>query len=368
MDAVDAASVDRNAQRTGLLAGVSPRGRAILWLTVVFWISHLAIIIGGAVASGTQGLKACIELRLVLAVIGALMCFGIHLLLERFSGSTFRSRALIAIFLAPVAAEVYAWIVYFGYMIAGPPDWEGRIDWASAIASLSYYMWFFLAWTGLYLALNYSFDIQTEQLRSAELRAHAQSAQLRALHNQVNPHFLFNSLNSISALVADGRNAEADRMIAKLATFFRRSLSIDPFEDIPLSRELDLQRVYLEIEQLRFPDLVLDIDCPAGLAGAAVPALILQPLVENAVKYGVAGSPPPARIAVVAREGEGKLVLTVTDSGTSTPPTAKSGSGVGLRNVRERLAHRFGDDQSMVAGRGETGFTCTLAIPLRMTA
>lgn len=356
------------AERRGRWLGVrlNPRARAILLLTVAFWLSNYAILTGSAVVSGTPELVPVAILRAVLTLFGVILCFGIHFTLERFAGPSFRSRALIAALLAPVAAEVYAWAVYFGYSILSLPGWSGTIDWSSAIASLTYYMWFFLAWTGLYLALGYSFDIQTEKLHSAEARSHAQAAQLRALHNQVNPHFLFNSLNSISALIAEQRNADADRMVGKLATFFRRSLSIDPFEDIPLAREIDLQRAYLEIEQLRYPDLTLDIDCPRALAGAAVPALILQPLIENAVKYGVAGSTPPARIAIVAREADGQLVIAVDDGGTTPPVPAQPGGGLGLSNVKQRLEQRFGDRSRLVARWNDPGFTCTISLPLAM--
>jgi two-component system LytT family sensor kinase len=345
-------------------ARLNPRIRAVLLLTAAFWLSNFAILTGGAAASGTPSLPAIAALRAALALFGVILCFAIHFMLERFAAPTFKSRALMAILLAPVAAEIYAWIVYFGFWIAGPSGEPGPINWAAAITSLSYYMWFFLAWTGLYLALGYSFDIQAEKLRSADLRAHAQAAHLRALHNQVNPHFLFNSLNSISALIVEGRNADADRMVGKLATFFRRSLSIDPFEDIPLARELELQHAYLEIEQLRYPDLALDIDCPAALADAAVPPLILQPLVENAVKYGVAKSAPPARIAISARARDNLLLLEVADRGTAPP--RESGNGLGLNNVRQRLAQRFGRHQQLVTRWNDPGFSCMISFPLTM--
>ncbi|MBX3560349.1 MAG: histidine kinase [Sphingomonas sp.] len=347
---------------------LKPRIRAILLLTVLFWLSNFAILTGGAVASGAEWLLAIAALRAILALFGVILCFAIHFTLERFAAPTFRGQALLAILLAPVAAEIYAWIVYFGFWMVGPPGWSPTINWASAITSLSYYMWFFLAWTGLYLALNYSFDIQAEKLRSAELRTHAQTAQLRALYNQVNPHFLFNSLNSISALITEGRNTDADRMVGKLATFFRQSLSIDPFEDIPLTRELDLQRAYLEIEQLRYPDLKLDIDFPPELANVAVPALILQPLVENAVKYGVAGSAPPARIAISARAREDLLSIAVTDGGTTPPTPEGNAAGLGLNNVRQRLEQRFGRNHALDTRWNDPGFTCTITLPLIMAS
>lgn len=347
-------------------ARMRSRTRAFLWLTLVFWLSNYIVLTAGTVLGGHGPLLAIALMRALLIGFGLFLCFLIHCALERWAGPSFRSRAILAAVLAPIAAETFAWAMYFGLGAVDPSRLTGDFNWSIVISTLSYWTWFFLAWAGLYLALGYSFDAQSERLRATELRAHAQAAQLRALYNQVNPHFLFNSLNSISALIVEERNTDADRMVGKLATFFRRSLSIDPFEDIPLSQEIDLQRAYLEIEQLRYPDLVLDIDCPPALSNAAVPALILQPLIENAVKYGVAGSTPPAHIAITARAEESMLVLAVSDSGKGSVAATSSGTGVGLKNVRERLAQRFDEDQSVVAGRDVHGFTCTIKLPLRI--
>jgi signal transduction histidine kinase len=364
MDLVDEAPV-----RLGMKARPSEplraRTRAYLWLTLIYWLSNYVVMTLGAVLAGSRSVLAISAVRALLVGFGLVLCFLIHRALERWAGPSFRSRAILAAVLAPIAAETYAWAVYFGLGLVDPPRVTGTFNWGVVISTLSFWTWFFLGWAGLYLALGYSFDAQSERLRSSELRAHAQAAQLRALYNQVNPHFLFNSLNSISALIVEQRNADADRMVGKIATFFRRSLSIDPFEDIPLSQEIDLQRAYLEIEQLRYPDLVLDIDCPPALANAAVPALILQPLIENAVKYGVAGSTPPAHIAITARTEGDDLVIAVSDSGKGSAAAVSPGAGVGLKNVRERLAQRFGENQSVLAGRVADGFICTITLPLR---
>ena len=132
-----------------------------------------------------------------------------------------------------------------------------------------FFTWCFLAWAGLYLALMYGFDVHEEQRRSAELRERAHIAQLRALHSQINPHFLFNSLNSVSALILDKNTEKAEEMVVKLAHFLRLGLAADPTRKIPLDLEIELQRSYLEIEQLRFPDLSFESRCRkrSGSAG-----------------------------------------------------------------------------------------------------
>lgn len=345
---------------------LAEKSRAILWLTLAFWLSHFLILTAGTAVAVRGHLLEITAMRALLVGFGLILCFAIHKALDRFGSGTFRRKAILAAILAPLTAELFAWVAFFGLVIVDPSRMTPTINWARAIADVSYWTWFFLAWMGLHLALSYSFDVQAERLRSAELRSHAQAAQLRALHNQVSPHFLFNSLNSLSALIGDGRTREADRMVGKLAAFFRQSLALDPFEDIGLGEEIALQRLYLDIEQLRFPDLELAIACPAELSEARIPPLILQPIVENAVKYGVAGSSPPARIRIACSASDGQLAIVVGDSGTSS--TTVAGAGVGLRNVRERLAQRFGDRQSLTTSRTREGFTCTMQLPLTLPA
>jgi hypothetical protein len=227
---------------------------------------------------------------------------------------------------------------------------------------------FFIAWAALYLALSYAAEIGALERRTAELRAAAQSAELRALRYQVNPHFLFNTLNSLSSLVLSSRREQAEKMIINLATFFRTSLTGDPTEDVPLSEEIDLQRLYLDIERVRFPDrLLFEIDVPDALLGACIPGLILQPLVENAVKYAVSRSRRAVTIRISARADAGRLTLVVEDDGDPVDAEAggEAGTGVGLRNVRNRLSARFGDLAACRWGpRAPGGFTVILAMPL----
>lgn len=225
---------------------------------------------------------------------------------------------------------------------------------------------FFVSWAALYLALCYAAQLGAVERRAAQLQAAAQSAELRALRYQVNPHFLFNTLNSLSSLVLTGKRDEAERMILNLATFFRTSLTGDPTEDVPLSDEVQLQRLYLDIETVRFPErLVVEIDLPDSLRSACVPGLILQPLVENAVKYGVSRSKRPVTIRIVARAIHNMLHIAVEDDGAPIDAGQDHGTGVGLRNVRDRLAARYGDEARCSWGpRDGGGFAATLQLPI----
>jgi hypothetical protein len=230
---------------------------------------------------------------------------------------------------------------------------------------------FFVAWASLFLSLRYVGEVRALERRAADLRAAAQHAELRALRYQVNPHFLFNTLNSLSSLVLTDQRERAERMILNLSTFFRTSLSGDPTEDVSLAEEIALQRLYLDIEAVRFPDrLRVEIDLPEKLAGAQVPGLILQPLVENAVKHGVSRTTQPVTVRIAAREAGGRLLLTVENQceTAACEGAQPDGAGVGLRNVRDRLAARFGDEAQCVWRAPEPGrFEVELSLPIVRT-
>jgi LytS/YehU family sensor histidine kinase len=234
------------------------------------------------------------------------------------------------------------------------------------VADIAVSRYFFLsAWSALYLAISYAAETREAERRVAGFAQAAKEAEIRALRYQVNPHFLFNTLNSLSSLVMTGRANEAEAMIMNLSTFYRTSLSGDPMDDVLLSEEVRLQRLYLDIEAVRFPErLRTEIDVPEELMTLCVPGLILQPLVENAIKYGVSGVNRPVTIAITARSERGKLVLTVTDNGKGPASADDHGTGVGLANVRDRLQARFGSRAGLVSHVPKSGgFHVTLAMP-----
>jgi LytS/YehU family sensor histidine kinase len=337
------------------------RVRAVLWLTLIFWVSNLGLLTIGTALAGNPRLDQIIAVRVGELLLGLLFSFGIHLMLCRLP--TTRKRLVALAIVAPIAAEAFAWTAFFAEAAVDPTLTLKLVSWAATVRTIAFWTWFFLAWAGTYLAVSYSFDVQEEQRLAAEVRERAHVAQLQALHSQINPHFLFNSLNSVAALILDHKIRLADEMVTKLAHFLRLGLAADPREKIPLSAELELQRTYLEIEQLRYDDLEISIEIGPGLEDAKLPTLILQPIVENAVKYGVAGAPPPASIMIKAWSEGSRLLLEVIDSGKGTKKT--SGSGIGLANVRERLRLIYGDESELLANSMEDGgFRVRLAFPL----
>lgn len=223
-----------------------------------------------------------------------------------------------------------------------------------------------LAWAALYYALVNAEQVRGAERREGEYRRAARAAELRSLRYQVNPHFLFNTLNSLSALVITGKTEAAEQMIQTLSNFYRRSLAGDPSADVALEQEVALQKLYLDIEAVRFPArLKVSVDLPAELAEASVPGMILQPLVENSVRYGVTPTTRPVTIAIRALEEYGRLVLEVSDDGPGGSETGASGFGIGLTNVRDRLAARYGDAASLAAGPADGGgWRTVIRLPL----
>ncbi len=223
-----------------------------------------------------------------------------------------------------------------------------------------------LAWAALYFAMVNAEQARAAERREGEYRRAAKAAELQSLRYQVNPHFLFNTLNSLSALVMTGKDVAAEKMIQTLSAFYRRSLAEDPTGIISLDAEVALQRAYLEIEVVRFPErLRTSFAIPSALEQASVPGMILQPLVENSVRYAVALTASPVTVTIAAREERGELVLEVSNDGPGAPAGALSGFGIGLANVRDRLAARYGDSASLTSGPAPAGgWLSAIRLPL----
>ncbi len=328
-------------------------------LIAVFWTAHFSIMLLRAQIDGVPRERGLLEgtlYRIAFALFGAFLAYILYRCLRPLRLRNFARQAMIGAALALAAACVQATLNAFLFG-------QGRL--ADFMYFTLYWFWFYFSWTTAYLALSYSITVQQQERHAAELAVMAQEAQVSALRYQINPHFLFNTLNAIAALVRDAP-AKAEEMVVQLSDFFRRSLAVNPMEDVTLSQEVDLQRLYLEIERTRFPDrLRFDVALDAGSAEARVPALLLQPLVENAVKHGVARSEGPTSIRVRARLDGPVLEIVVENDAKASGP-GSSGEKVGLRNVAERLRSLFGREANLTTGEiAEGGFRNTLRLPLR---
>ncbi|MEP6689172.1 MAG: histidine kinase [Gemmatimonadales bacterium] len=210
-------------------------------------------------------------------------------------------------------------------------------------------------------------DALVLQARAAALEAQMHEARLSALRMELQPHFLYNALNAIAGLVRRGDGTRAVEMLARLGTLLRLTLERADGHEVTLGRELEVLELYLDIERVRFADrLRLDLDLAPAALEARVPAFVLQPLVENAIRHGIATVPEPGWIRIAAAVRGDTLTIEIADTGPGIPDDGGQSRGVGLRNTRARLAQLYGRAAGLRLERGATGGTiATLWLPFR---
>lgn len=287
-----------------------------------------------------------------LAVLGFLVSLLLRELYKRLDA---REMSVVGLVLLTGTASYVAALVWTVPYNVGLSLWgdfyDGRAlmpgDRPLLLSGSVYHAFVLMAWSVLYFGIRHIQDLAVERKRSLRAEAMARDAELRALRYQLNPHFFFNTLNAVSTLVAEERGDAARRMIARLGDFMRLTLEDDGAALIPLARELDYVRHYLEIEQIRFGSrLQMDIEADSDVLTSLVPNLIMQPLVENAVVHGIAPVEAGGTIRVRARSDGDRLVIVVSN----TAPVGRESEerrGIGLSNVRRRLEHTYTGDFRM---------------------
>jgi LytS/YehU family sensor histidine kinase len=204
-----------------------------------------------------------------------------------------------------------------------------------------------------------------QQAQTAQLNEQLTKAQLNALRRQIEPHFLFNTLNSIAGLVREEQNDAAVTMIARLSDFLRRVVDDSDRQQVPLAEELDFTEKYLDIQKARFGDrLAFTLDVPADLRSAQVPSLILQPMVENAIKHGIAKRVQGGAIHIAAVRSNETLTIRVYNDGPSLPPGwEQSTTAIGVRNVRTRLESLYGNSFELNLRNMGGGVEASVSVP-----
>jgi sensor histidine kinase YesM len=245
---------------------------------------------------------------------------------------------------------------------------------AAAQSLYSYFdYWILIYWFILVClhATNFYNRYRENELRAAQLESQLAQAQLLALRTQLNPHFLFNTLHSISALMHRDVRA-ANRMISQLSDLLRLSLEIGGAQEVPLKTEMEFVERYLEIQRTRFPDrMTLDLHVQPEALDALVPNFVLQPLVENAVRHGIATSSAGGRISIRARCEGSNVLLEVRDNGPGFPAgfSLNRHAGLGLANTQERLKQLYADEHVFAVSNAKEGGACvTILIPFRASA
>lgn len=257
-------------------------------------------------------------------------------------------------------------VAYGEARISGAPGSFPQL--LNALLAKTFYLniWFYWVIVAVGHAFDYYQKFHERELRASELEGRLAQAKLQALQSQMNPHFLFNTLHTISALMHKDVEA-ADRMVMKLSELLRLALDNTDTHEVPLSQELDFLKRYLEIEQTRFRErLNVEMKIEPETLQARVPNLVLQPLVENAIRHGVERHARPGRIVLRAHRENGQLQLEVQDNGAGLPAGKPLREGIGLTNTRTRLEQLYGAAQKFELKNVETGgLLARVVLPFR---
>lgn len=357
---------------------LSPEDREALKLALLLWsgsvlLGAVSVTLAGAASSGqapdwSDAWKyGWMASTLVLALP---LSMGLYRLVLLLAGLRPLPRVLMVapfVFLAGCLQAVYDHEVgaLLGGM-AGAPPFRPLFS-PALILNINSYLGLYALYVCLIELVTMRARAQRAALREAEARDLARKAQLELLWFQLNPHFLFNTLNNVISLVVTRKPDRATAMLRRLSTYLRATLDLNGSAMLSLEREMEAVEAYAEIEAVRFDgELALDIDYPMALRQAVVPALILLPIVENAVKYAAAPSRGRAAITVAAGRAGEDLWIEVSDSGRAAGvvQAVEPGTGLGLRNVRQRLAAQYGDRASVQAAPDDAGFRVRLNLPL----
>ena len=316
---------------------------------------------------------------LIIVLIASITGFSISLLLSVIYRALINRRPLITwgvtSFVLAVAVGVYAFIDSWVISLYRQDGDAGFVQLFLGVFYLDVTL--LGAWSALYYAINFYVQVEEQNDQLIRLEAQATSAQLAMLRYQLNPHFLFNTLNSISTLVLLKQTEPANAMLSRLSSFLRYTLINEPTGRVTVAQEIETLKLYLDIERMRFEErlrTVFRIDDAAqqGL----MPSLLLQPLVENAIKYAVSPLEDGAEISITAQLVGPVLRVTVSDTGPGLQPGTDpstlfdvggddaDSTRIGLANIRDRLAQAYGDEHRFeLANRPEGGFSVTIELP-----
>ena len=303
--------------------------------------------------------------RAINCVVGGLLSFGIYLVLRSQAHHRFVVLLAAALILSMGTAVVYGVLSQEIIEFVTSPPPRPQLSYVDLLLERTQASpWIFLAWCTGFLALAYNERLRDNELRMIELQALAADAENRMLRYQIQPHFLFNTLTALSTLILDRENERAERMVMALSRFLRHSLVRSPQDRVQLKAEVEAQEQYLGIEQERFGDRLKFVkDIAPDTERLMVPSLLLQPLIENAVKYAVAATSRPTTIELTARRRGDILEISVRDDGPKAV-ASEPGLGLGLANVRRRLEVAYEDRSSFEHGpHPEGGYAARLSLP-----
>ncbi len=343
------------------------KNRAFWMLQAGGWTGYLLLRTVSSV-SNSQPIEGAIA-GIVEAIIGYCLTLLLSALYSYYRRLPRVTGILLTLATLGLATLIYAVLDAFIYSFVKMP--EPGITLALVTGTVFINFTVLAGWSALYFAINFYLIVeqQIDQMHTLEMQA--SQAQLAMLRYQLNPHFLFNTLNSISTLVLLKQTERANIMLSRLSSFLRYTLANEPTAHVTLQQEAETLKLYLDIEKMRFDDRlrpVFEID--ERVTKARLPSLLLQPLVENAIKYAVTPQEEGAEITVSARLAGERVQITVSDTGpglieVKQRPTLST--GVGLANIKERLAQAFGPDHRFEARSDPgKGFSVEIEIPFQI--
>ena len=350
--------------------------------SALFWTLH----VGGWTAYGMsqylgtllydtkyEHMEGYLTVIVIAAVTGFLLSLELRYIYRRLWMRSPRVIIGVALLSCYLFALIWRVIINSAYLqfTSDSMDWEmhSALEFFGNAMSSTYLL---LCWTGIYFGIKYYESLQ--QQREATLRAAtlAQEAQLKMLRYQLNPHFLFNTLNAISTLILDNENRTANQTVLRLSEFLRYTLDQDPMKKVTLRQEIEAMNLYLTTERLRFGErLQLEFAIEERALDALVPSLLLQPLIENAVKFAVSPTERGGTIRIEGRARGSMLELAVADDGpglNATSAVPGVGRGVGLRNSRERLAVLYEERHRFATLDNKPGLRIEIGLPLETAA
>jgi signal transduction histidine kinase len=347
--------------------------RQLFWLLqVAGWSGWAMSFYLGVIMWGSPPERYYFYLPLI-ATIGMLLTLVLRAL-YRHMWDMELTRRIIAIVAGSYAAGLI-WMATRATLFHQLYPEERKIAERQGMELLSYFdgavsaFWVMLVWSALYFGIKNYMLAQDEKERVLKALSMAHEVKLKMLRYQLNPHFLFNTLNAISTLILDKNNELANVMVTRLSRFLRYTLDNDPMQKVTVSEEVEALRLYLDIEKVRFDErLQLHFEVEDSVREALMPSLLLQPLVENSIKYAIAHAIDGGSITVKARQEGQKLFLQVADDGPGIDPgsqAARKDNGVGLANCRERIREIYGGQQVFELSTTDPhGLTIDIGIPL----
>jgi len=354
---------------TGHSKGGLSADRVAMLTILLCWVTQFVLLTAEmAAAESAMNMPIMTRSELIaracVSVVGILLSYAMALLLRRKRPAPLGPRVAVAAGATVLSSLVHAAANFGLFLLFMPEESMRRASLASYLAATTVWFWTYGTIAALLLVIYYHADLRERDRRLNQMRAVAQSAQIKALRYQINPHFMFNTLNSIASLVGRKETEEAEAMVEDLSDFLHTTLQLNPEEDIPLSRELELQKLYLSIETARFPDrLHVEVDVPEDLRELQVPSLITQPLVENVIKHAVRKSTTPISLHILARRTGEMLEITIRNSLGDAASQLRGPPGIGLANVDERLTMRFPGASRCLAVADDGSFYVRLLLP-----